>query len=82
MCQAYRQNEPRLLFLCEPHSHGNVAQTQTPTVCCKSTSQKARVCRYIVEQSKVQLPDSSLCNLERRWEALAERFNACVAPIS
>jgi len=53
------------VFLCEPHSplsadcyaiacramRGNAAQMKTPTACCDSTSQKARICRYIVRPS-------------------------------
>jgi IS30 family transposase len=53
------------VFLCEPHSplsadcyaiacpamRGNAAQTKIPTVCCDSTFQKARICRYIVKPS-------------------------------
>ena len=32
-------------------AHGNAEQTKTQTACCESTSQKARICRYIVKQS-------------------------------
>lgn len=31
--------------------HGNAAQTKRPVVCCDSTFQRARICRYIVRQS-------------------------------
>jgi IS30 family transposase len=37
---------------CASHIHrGNAAQTKIPTACCDSTSQKARICRYIVKLS-------------------------------
>ncbi len=37
---------------CASHIHrGNAAQTNIPTACCDSTSQKARICRYIVKLS-------------------------------
>ena len=39
------------VFLCEPTHHGSVAQTRTQIVCCASTFQKARICRYIAKQN-------------------------------
>lgn len=38
------------------------------TGCCDSTSQEARICRYIVRQSSVQSQDSSTSDLGKRWD--------------
>ena len=54
---------------CATHTAlGSAVRTKIPIVCRDSTSQKVRICRYIVRQSSVPSPDSSMNDLERRWD--------------